>query len=111
MAVTAGVKTAEPLAKHTTYRIGGPATYFIEPATHQELAAVLAVARRSGLKKILLGGGSNILFSDRGFEGAVIRLAGDFQEFRFEGTRLFAGAGSFVPLIVTRSAANRAFRF
>ena len=97
-------KTEELLAKHTTYRIGGKAAYFAEPANNHELAITLAVARSNALRSCFIGGGSNVLFSDRGFDGLVVHLTGDFREFHFTGKRLFAGAACPMSVLVNQSA-------
>jgi len=67
------VRTAEPLAPYTTFRIGGPADLFYEAASGDELAAAILAARRLGVPWFLLGLGANILVGDRGFRGLVIR--------------------------------------
>lgn len=64
----------EPLSRHTTFNIGGPAAFWYE-AIHQELEAVSDLAVRAGLPVLMLGGGSNCLVSDAGYEGIVVRLS------------------------------------
>lgn len=64
-----------PLAPHTTFRIGGPARYFFAATTKPELHAALAFARERALPHFVLGGGSNLLVSDAGFPGVVIKMA------------------------------------
>ncbi len=66
-----------PLAPHTWMKVGGPAQYFIEPRTQEELIAVLNRCREDGIPTRILGGGSNLLVRDEGVSGAVIRLSGD----------------------------------
>ena len=65
----------EPLAQFTTLKVGGPAKYFIEPEDEFELADVMRVARENDVPVRLLGSGANILVSDKGVRGAVIRLS------------------------------------
>lgn len=62
------------LAPFTTYRLGGPARYFVDAETRECLFAAISFARQVGLKTYILGGGSNVLVSDRGVDGLVIRL-------------------------------------
>ena len=62
----------EPLAAHTTFKIGGPAAVFCTPASVAELVRTLELCRETGVRRYLLGNGSNMLFSDKGFDGAVI---------------------------------------
>lgn len=94
-----------PLARATTFRIGGPADVFVQPNTVEELTHVTAVARDHGVPIFILGGGSNILVSDRGFAGMVIQLKGELTqiEVRDDGREIVAGAGAPYPAL-TRAA-------
>jgi len=67
------IKLAEPMAKHTTYRIGGPADLFYEAKTEEELIKAIKLARKSKIPFFVLGGGSNVLVSDEGFRGLIIK--------------------------------------
>ena len=69
-------RTDEPLAPYTWMKIGGPAQYFIEPRTVEELAAVVCVCHAEQIPVRLLGSGSNLLIRDEGVSGVVIRLRG-----------------------------------
>ena len=73
------VRRNEPLANHTSFRIGGPAEWFAEPATLDELVAVLRAADRLGLPVSVVGGGTNTLAADRGARGLVIHLGAGFR--------------------------------
>jgi UDP-N-acetylmuramate dehydrogenase len=84
----------EPLARHTTWRIGGPARYYCRARSEEGLSRVLAHADRRSLPLALLGMGSNILVADEGFPGVVVRLEGEFLEVAIEGERLTAGGGA-----------------
>jgi len=66
------VRVDEPLAERTTFAIGGRAAFFVEPTTEAEFAAGYAAAMRSRLPVFILGGGSNLLVSDKGVPGVVI---------------------------------------
>ena len=88
----------EPLASHTTFQIGGPAVFWCTPKTVDQLRRTLALCRENGVRTYLLGNGSNTLFADEGYDGAVIDLRGlnfgPTAEPRPDGsTRLTAGAG------------------
>jgi UDP-N-acetylmuramate dehydrogenase len=90
------VRTGEVLAPYTTFKIGGPADLFYEPATADELAAALLAAREHGVPCFLLGLGANILIGDRGFRGLVIRNLARHLEFSpGEGT-VHAESGAIV---------------
>lgn len=84
----------EPLSRHTTLRIGGPARRYCRIRTEEGLAKVLKSAAESDEPLALLGMGSNVLAADEGFPGWVVRLEGDFLALRVEGTRLVAGGGA-----------------
>ena len=66
----------EPLAGHTTFKIGGPAAFWCTPHNAEELRSTLALCRENGARVYLLGNGSNTLFDDAGFDGAVIDMRG-----------------------------------
>lgn len=73
------LRRSEPLSRHTSYRIGGPAELFAVPVDRKDLEELLAVVRSQGMPCLVLGGGTNLLVRDRGFRGVVIcldRLAG-----------------------------------
>lgn len=95
------VKQGEPLAPHTTWKIGGPADLFLVPSDAEQLASAIAVLGRHGVPWTVLGRGSNTLVSDRGVRGAVIKLGKGFDQLRFEGNLAIAGASySFIKLSV-----------
>lgn len=66
----------EPLAEHTTFRIGGPAAFWLTPSDTEQLCRSLSCCKKIGIRVYLLGNGSNTLFSDEGFDGAVVDLRG-----------------------------------
>jgi len=98
------VKTEVPLASYTWMRIGGPAQYFIEPTTPEQLAEVLRRCRGNEVPVRILGGGANLLIDDSGVRGAVVRLAGEtFGRVRFTKDGVEAGAAAELHRIVLRS--------
>ncbi|HYG58102.1 MAG TPA: UDP-N-acetylmuramate dehydrogenase [Symbiobacteriaceae bacterium] len=92
----------EPLSKHTTFRIGGPAEYLVEVADRRELSALLVLAGRESLPVYLLGRGSNLLVSDAGVRGFVLLLTGEFDQFAVDSTRVRAGGGYDLPKLATK---------
>ncbi|MFA6091662.1 MAG: UDP-N-acetylmuramate dehydrogenase [Elusimicrobiota bacterium] len=91
----------EPLAPHTTFRIGGPADAFLRIRTREELARAWSFSQENELPVFLLGKGSNLLVLDGGIRGMVLRLAGDFEQIAFPGGNfVFAGAGARLPELV-----------
>ena len=90
------------LAPYTLYKIGGPARYFAEVRTREELSRALDFAREKNVPFFVFGGGSNMLISDRGFEGLAIRITGG--EARVEGKRVIADAGVMMARVVAACA-------
>ena len=89
------VKLYEPMSLHTTFRIGGPAQYWIEPRTEAALAEVVRFLRSHAIPIRVIGRGSNLLVRDGGIRGAVIHPAkGDFENVVHEGEHLIAGVGA-----------------
>jgi UDP-N-acetylmuramate dehydrogenase len=94
----------EPLARHTTLQIGGPARWYCRVRTAEGLARVLRSASESGEPLALLGMGSNVLAADEGFPGWVVRLEGDFLGVRIDGDRVIAGGGAGLGGVCAASA-------
>ncbi len=97
------VREQESMKGHTTFRIGGPAQYFLSPKDSGELAETLSVCREYGIPWFILGNGSNLLVSDSGYPGAVIQLGKGFSEIRTEGSRIYAGAGALLSAIARKA--------
>jgi UDP-N-acetylmuramate dehydrogenase len=83
----------ESLSKHTTFRIGGPADYYLHPKDLEDLCSFLDFCVREGMPRFVIGNGSNILVADRGFRGAVIDLSKTFQNLTSRDNVVSAGAG------------------
>lgn len=94
----------EAMKRHTTFRIGGPADFLVKVADRQELAGVLALARRRQVPVYTLGRGSNLLVSDEGVRGIVLSLTGEFDQFMIQETRVTAGGGCDLPKLATKVA-------
>lgn len=88
----------EPLARHTTFRVGGPARLFYEVTEIDEIPALIALAGRLELPYLICGGGSNVLFPDEGIDGLVIKIAA--KDVRIDGPRVTAEAGAVMATIV-----------
>ena len=100
----------EPLARHTTFRIGGPADGFCQPETVPQLARTLELCRAHGERVYLLGNGSNTLFADAGFRGTVIcltRLHSRFTVDRFQDGSALVRAGVGLMLSTLCSAVQK----
>ena len=96
----------EPMKRHTTFRIGGPAEVFVMPGNLEEVQRILEICRTEDLPYFILGNGSNLLVSDRGYRGVVIQLDRNFGEVKVEGTEIHASAGALLSTIAV--AARRA---
>lgn len=96
----------EPMKRHTTFRIGGPAEVFVMPGNLEEMQRILEICRTEDLPYFILGNGSNLLVSDRGYRGVVIQLDRNFGEVKVEGTEIHASAGALLSTIAV--AARRA---
>lgn len=107
-ACDARVLQNEPLARHTSYRVGGPAALFIEPHTHAALSSTLSTLELEGVPWVVVGRGSNILAADTGFSGAVICLGRDFSAINFEeqGTGVTVGSAAILSRLVTSAQAR-----
>src|SRR5277367_2068645 len=99
------IRRDEPLAKHTTLRVGGPADLYVEPASEADLAGVLKFCGEQGIKFFILGRGSNLLVRDGGFRGVVICLA-QFGGIEVVGERLRCGAGAKLKNIAVEAKRN-----
>jgi UDP-N-acetylmuramate dehydrogenase len=100
------VRASMPLAELTSFRIGGPADLFVNVEDETELMHAKAVAYRAGVPCFCLGAGTNLLVSDRGMRGLVVRLGDGFGKIEIDDTRVVAGAaaafGALVQAVVDR---------
>ncbi len=94
----------EPLARCTTYRIGGPARYLLTPGEPEDVEKALTFAQDKGVPWIVLGLGSNVLAKDGGFPGLVIRMGKGLDKFEMKGATAIVGAGMPTPLLARRTA-------
>jgi len=109
----ARVKANQMLAEFTSFRIGGPADLLIEVENEDELTDALAAANRCGAQAFCLGAGTNLLVSDRGVRGLVVRLGRGFEKIEIDGKRVSAGAaaqfGTLVETVIERGLAGLEF--
>src|SRR5437879_234739 len=99
------VRFKEPLGFHTSLRIGGPADIFIVPQDVEDIRRALSFAEREQLPLEVVGGGNNLLVSDRGFRGVVLRLEGCLGRAEFHGEEAVAGAGVSLSALIREAAA------
>lgn len=95
----------EPLSRRTTFRIGGPAAFFVDCGNVEELRSVLEICKNEDVKWYILGNGSNVLAGDEGYDGVIIKLTDEFSKLCYvdeinEGTGLItAGAGAMLTQV------------
>lgn len=95
------IKKNELLAPHTAYKIGGPADEFIEIHSKEGLVKAIKDAEEAGKKYILLGGGCNIVFSDKGFRGLVIHNMANKVE--IHGSQVIAESGAILGAVINKA--------
>ena len=98
------IKTNIPLKNYTTFKIGGPAKYFYTVKTKEDLIKATRMAKKNNLPFFILGGGSNLLVSDKGFEGLVIRIKN--QESRIKNQAIYVEAGVLLSNLVNTTLEN-----
>ena len=99
------IKTQEPLAPFTAFKVGGPAELFVKPRSFSELQAVIARCQSESVPFRVLGSGTNVLIRDEGVRGAVFRLsAPTFTEIKVHGKRVRAGGGATVAALISAAA-------
>jgi UDP-N-acetylenolpyruvoylglucosamine reductase len=99
-----GVERDYSLAKLTTVRAGGSADFFARPGSDAEVTELLAWAEEQGLAVGVVGSGSNLLVSDAGFRGLVLKLAGELTSIDRDGTRVVCGGGARLPSAAAKAA-------
>ena len=93
----------EPMKKHTTFRIGGPAKYYVMPQTREQVKDIIECCKESDMPYYILGNGSNLLVSDKGYEGVVIQIFKNMNEILVEGNVIKAQAGALLSTIAARA--------
>lgn len=97
------VKRDEPMSKHTTFRIGGPADFYLCPHSVKELTAAIDICRQENLPFFILGNGSNLLVSDKGYRGAVIQIWKNLSHIHREDRVIHAQAGALLSKIAAQA--------
>lgn len=100
------VKFDEPLSKHTSFGIGGPADYFITSQDIEDLKKIILFSRKMKLPLKVMGRGTNLLVQDRGVRGIIIKLGKDFEGIKFSGDHLLAGAAVRLSTLIKLAASK-----
>ena len=87
------IRREEPMKNHTSFQVGGPAQYYIEPGSVEELAELVRVCRMAEIPFRVIGKGSNLLVGDKGIRGVVLRIGDSMSRCDVDGTRIYAEAG------------------
>lgn len=103
--LSAGVKKDEPMSLHTSWRVGGPADYYLLPADRDEVEQIIRFKNKTGLPLFVFGNGTNLLVRDGGIRGLVIHMSDSFSYIHREGKSLRAGSGT--PLTHLAQAAAK----
>lgn len=103
-APTSRLRFDEPMEKHVFFGIGGLAAAYFEVGSVEELAAVAALKKRWNLPVVTIGRGSNLLVSDNGYNGIVLRLVKELDQLEFDGDCVWAGGGVSLPRLSKVSA-------
>lgn len=97
----------EPMCRHTTWRVGGPADIFAIPGSTEELESLIRWADECGLPVLIAGSGSNLLVSDLGIRGVVVQLGEGFKKIRITGQSILAGGAVLTQTLVRESVNHR----
>lgn len=100
-----GIFMEEPMKKHTTFRVGGPADVLVQP-DETALEAILALCRQYHVSYSFIGNGSNLLVGDKGIRGVVIEMTDPMGNIEVQGTRITAQAGAMLSKIANTAASN-----
>jgi len=93
----------EPMRKHTSWHIGGPADLFLKPRDEQDLRQALAYARQHDLPVTVIGNGTNLLVADLGIRGMVLKIGSDLAHIELQDQRIYAEAGAPLPLLARKA--------
>lgn len=100
------VHTDEPMSRHTTFRIGGNADYFVKPGNADEVAAVIVVCREYNIPYFILGNGSNLLVPDDGYRGMIINIMDNMDSVTVDGRIITAQAGAMLVRVSVMARDN-----
>lgn len=100
------IRTQEPMKLHTTFRVGGPADYFVMPETPEEVQQVIGLCREEKMPYYVIGNGSNLLVSDEGYRGVILQIYRTMSHIEAEGTRIRAQAGALLSAIAAKAYEN-----
>lgn len=104
MTITMEIKENIPLSAYTNFQLGGPARYWVEVKTIDELSEAIGLAKKNSWPILVLAGGTNLIISDQGFKGLVIKIS--IGSYRFEGELLISGPAVLMAELVDASISH-----
>ena len=93
----------EPMSRHTTFRVGGPADFFVTPKAKEEVRDVIRICKEAGMPYYIIGNGSNLLVSDAGYRGVIVQIYKEMKEVTVEGDLVKAQAGALLSGIAAKA--------
>lgn len=103
IAGTEQVLIQEPMKNHTTFRIGGPAACFVRPQDAGQVERILHICRENEVPWFILGNGSNLLVSDRGFDGVIIQIYRNMSRIQVSGHHMTVQAGALLSAVAKQA--------
>ena len=100
------IKVDEPMKKHISFKVGGPADFLVKPKTEEELRNVVEFAKKENVPFIVIGNGSNLLVKDGGIRGIVIELSDNFNNYEIDGNIIKAQSGALLAIIGRNAMKN-----
>lgn len=93
------IKLDEPMKKHISFRVGGPADILVKPRTEEQLRGVFSLIKKENIPYLVIGNGSNLLIKDGGIRGIVIEISDNFNSFNIEGNKLTVQSGALLSIV------------
>lgn len=104
--VCSDVKTNEKMSKHTTFRIGGEAEYYVRPSSKKEITDIIGLCNKENIEYMTIGNGSNLLVSDFGIDGVVIDISNKLSNIKISGNKIEAEAGVLLSKLAKAALAE-----
>lgn len=100
------VRVKEPMSRHTTFQVGGPADYFVTPKEEGQIQDTAAVLKEAGAAFYVMGNGSNLLIGDKGYRGVMIQIYKKMNQIEIQDTVIHAQAGALLSKIAAQALCN-----
>lgn len=100
------IKVDEPMKKHISFKVGGPADFLLKPKTEEELRGIIKFVKNENIPYIVIGNGSNLLVKDGGIRGIVVELSDNFNSFEIKGNIIKAQCGALLSILGRNALKN-----